>query len=977
MERSSASRRRRRRAWAARLAIAAALALAGSAAPARAEGVADEAELHFQLGADAYARNDYRGALEHFFLSNRLVPNRNVVFNIARTFEQMKRYADAHRQYADALAGETDPRALGDVKAALARIAPHVAVLDVTSTPPGATIYLDRKDLGSRGRAPRPLALPPGRYRVIAELDGHEPVTSEVVVAELGKVTRVALVLPRIVGTVHVDAAGAGARGAAVHVDDEQAAPVCNAPCDLQIPPGTHQLFFTREGYQGTPRQVVVTAGKTVQTSAVLSPLTGSLLVSTDERGALITIDGRAVGFTPAVIPNVPVGRQKVRVILRGYAPIEREILVEAGKQAELVAIDLAAVHEVTAVSRYAEAIEDAPSSVTVIDGRELRAFGYPTIAESLRGIRGFYLSNDRVYYSAGIRGVGQPNDYGNRVLLLSDGHATNDNLLNSSYIGSDGRVDLHDVDRIEVVRGPGSLLYGTGAFSGVINLVTRPREEPNHVRVDVGTYDNAVLHTSAGFHVNLGQNRGVWASASFARSEGVDVGVPLIKPPPGGSQVQTAHGADKFTTGSTAGRAWWGPFTVQWFYLKRDQGTPIGSYGTVLDDPRSKSVDTRMMIEARFEPQLSQSFQLMTRVHANRYFFDGTYIFPGSTNQENFAGTWVGGEARLVFSPSPRLRVTAGGEGQYHPQASMMGVGYAAGTKNNQYLGISAPYHFGAGYALLEGSPVAWFRGSAGVRVDGYSTFGPIVVPRAALIFHPAKDGSLKLMGGRAFRAPSIYEQYYNDGGETEAKAKPLLPESVYSGELEYSHRFLQDWVALAAGHASYLEHLISTAPINSKSLIVSYQNSPVPALAVGGEVEVRREWRQGWMVGATYGYQYARYLDPKMNNPRLVAAPEHLASIRAVAPLVSELASIGVRTTLEAPRRISTESNETTPTSVIVDATVSGSVSRFGVRYTLGVYNLAGWHYAWPVTENFLSRTMPQNGRTFLFDVMGTFPP
>src|SRR5262245_46915945 len=78
-------------------------AVTGGAGAVRAEGVADEAELHFQLGTDAYARGDYRGALEHFFISNRLVPNRNVVYNIARTFEQMRRWADAHRSYTDAL----------------------------------------------------------------------------------------------------------------------------------------------------------------------------------------------------------------------------------------------------------------------------------------------------------------------------------------------------------------------------------------------------------------------------------------------------------------------------------------------------------------------------------------------------------------------------------------------------------------------------------------------------------------------------------------------------------------------------------------------------------------------------------------------------------------------------------------------------------------------------------------------------------
>ncbi len=65
---------------------------------------------------------------------------------------------------------------------------------------------------------------------------------------------------------------------------------------------------------------------------------------------------------------------------------------------------------------------------------------------------------------------------YGNRVLVLVDGQPMNDDWLGSSYVGYDARVGLEDVERIEVVRGPGSVLYGTNAFSGVINLVTRSR---------------------------------------------------------------------------------------------------------------------------------------------------------------------------------------------------------------------------------------------------------------------------------------------------------------------------------------------------------------------------------------------------------------------------------------------------------------------------------------------------------------------
>ena len=91
-------RRGRRRLIRLGSALLIALNLLALAAPtASADGLADEAELHFQLGSDRYKALDFRGALEHFLASNRLVPNRNVVFNIARTFEQMRRYADAHR----------------------------------------------------------------------------------------------------------------------------------------------------------------------------------------------------------------------------------------------------------------------------------------------------------------------------------------------------------------------------------------------------------------------------------------------------------------------------------------------------------------------------------------------------------------------------------------------------------------------------------------------------------------------------------------------------------------------------------------------------------------------------------------------------------------------------------------------------------------------------------------------------------------
>src|SRR5438105_4045956 len=109
------------------------------------DDVANEAELQFTLGAERYQAGDYRGALEHFLASNRLAPNGHVLFDIARAYEQLKSYPEAYEYYSRARQRETAPAALDRIAESLRRVVPNVAVLDVTTDPPGARVYLDRK----------------------------------------------------------------------------------------------------------------------------------------------------------------------------------------------------------------------------------------------------------------------------------------------------------------------------------------------------------------------------------------------------------------------------------------------------------------------------------------------------------------------------------------------------------------------------------------------------------------------------------------------------------------------------------------------------------------------------------------------------------------------------------------------------------------------------------------------------------------
>jgi len=673
---------------------------------------------------------------------------------------------------------------------------------------------------------------------------------------------------------------------------------------------------------------------------------------------------------------------------MRGFKPLEREVEVKPNEQVQLINLRLEPLREVQAVSRLAEDIDDAPSSLTIIDGPELRAFGYPTIASALHGVRGVSLSNDRAYYSAGIRGIGEPNDYGNRVLVLSDGLSLNDNLLNSSYIGVDGRIDLHDVERIEVVRGPGSLLYGTGAFSGVINLVPRARDNPSGVHVGLGTYDNAAVRARGGFQYNFTKDAGVWASVAGSRSEGFELPVRLIDPGTGPA-VQLAEHTERFRAVGTTGRIWYGPLNGQWLYNRRDQYLPVGALATRFNDANTLYTDERVAGEIRFEPKWSE-LELLARAHANHYFFGGFYTSdrPDPDLTEDYYGTWFGAEARLLYKPLSWLRIIVGGEGQFHIEATMLGTEVENGEpiEGGEYLNEQRPYNFGAPYATLQIEPIEWFKVSGGVRVDIYD-FGPIVVPRGALIFKPVTGGVLKLMGGRAFRAPSIYEQYYNDGGYSQARAVDpdrgleLRPESIYSGEIEYLQRFAEDWVAIAAAHASYITDIIKTVPDETGPDVIRYANADSAALVAGGEVELRREWRQGWMLSGFYGYQRAQLLDPDdpqlADNPRFINSPEHLAGAKGIIPISPDIASVGIRTALEAPRRIDTATDDTTELAVLTDVTLSGGATKYGLHYIIGIYNLFDWQWDVPVADTYASRIIRQNGRTFMLDLAFSYPP
>jgi outer membrane receptor protein involved in Fe transport len=150
-------------------------------------------------------------------------------------------------------------------------------------------------------------------------------------------------------------------------------------------------------------------------------------------------------------------------------------------------------LYMISIASRRAEPLRRAPAAVTVIQGDELR--NYRTLAEVLRRIPGFFVDRNELKERIYLRGI--PDSF----LIMMDGVPFASDASTIDYPRG-MELSLDYIEKIEIIRGPGSALWGPDAFSGVVNLVTRRGEQLQGARVasEIGAYSTRVNSGQAGF---------------------------------------------------------------------------------------------------------------------------------------------------------------------------------------------------------------------------------------------------------------------------------------------------------------------------------------------------------------------------------------------------------------------------------------------------------------------------------------------
>ena len=167
--------------------------------------------------------------------------------------------------------------------------------------------------------------------------------------------------------------------------------------------------------------------------------------------------------------------------------------------------------------------VTEAPASVSFITAEEIARYGYRTLADILRGVRGMYVTDDRNFSYLGTRGFGNPGDYNSRVLLLVNGHRVNDNVFGQAEIGAEFGIDPALFERVEIIRGPASSLYGNSAFFAVVNVITKSGAAlagPS-LTVEAGTLGTQLTRASFGRRFASGLD--VALSGTYEHSAGVN----------------------------------------------------------------------------------------------------------------------------------------------------------------------------------------------------------------------------------------------------------------------------------------------------------------------------------------------------------------------------------------------------------------------------------------------------------------------
>lgn len=468
----------------------------------------------------------------------------------------------------------------------------------------------------------------------------------------------------------------------------------------------------------------------------------------------------------------------------------------------------------VSTASKFDEKLSNAAGVMSVVTKDELRRFGGLTLAQVLERVAGLNLSTsyfpDRTIVS--VRGNQTRGDNGH-VLFLINGRPVREVQLGGVMTDLIESFPVNVLEKIEVIKGPGSVLYGSNAYSGVVNLITQKSDAQNfHARVAAGP--GGTVAGSQEFAFDRGAFNLVAAAQyrQYPQRNLLYRGSPGTNAPPQEMAALANGGAGGFLNLNYKGLRFLSSYTMA------DAATFAPVSGTTRISRGFADLGYSVQVSAKWEMSVNATY---TRALVSAPYTP--YIRGWSTDA---VLEWTN-----LVTLSPRDHITVGTL-----------YGHTEATQNyiaapSRPLVLDANRSSGAFYAQYEHTLPGDLKLIAGVQANKIGPIALDAVPRGGIVWNPTNTVTLKALYGEAFRAPSLLEIGLNHPFN---KGNPnLLPEKVRTLDLQasYGGRRTQAVVGYFRSVASH-----SIVQDFSRGYPLRYANLPNGATLQGLEAEAKR---------------------------------------------------------------------------------------------------------------------------------------
>ena len=526
----------------------------------------------------------------------------------------------------------------------------------------------------------------------------------------------------------------------------------------------------------------------------------------------------------------------------------------QTGKDSTKVARSYAINEVVVTGTRSETDVRHLPMTVSVVGRPQLEASQQTSVLPVLNSqVPGFF-STSRGVMGYGVatgasgqmslRGIGGPAQAAlptTGLLVLIDGHP--------QYMGLMGHpiADAYQTmmaERVEVLRGPASVLYGSNAMGGVINIVTRKMQEDGirtNINIGAGAYGS--VQTEATNRIRKGRFSST-VTASYNRTDGHRADMAF----------EQYGGYAKLGYDFTDNWKVWGDVNVTRFnatnpgsvmkpYIDNDQRITRGMTSFALENYYEKTSGALSFFYNWGDHWINDGYQpggepLQYRFNSNDQmlgvsWYQSVQLFQGNRLTVGADYFHFGGEAWNQFFDGHRE------------------------TSANKSLNEVA------GYVDFRQDIAAWLTLDAGARVDYHSQTGTEFIPQVGLAFHLPENAEIKAMASKGFRNPTIREMYMFPPQNPDLK-----PEKLWNYELSFSQRLMDN----------RLSYGLNVFYINGENLIIRLPNPNGSGMLNQNSGEI-----ENWGAEANVGYQFnpvwsvmANYSWLHMENP-VLASPEH----------------------------------------------------------------------------------------------------